>query len=621
MHRRVALALALALVGCGSDPPAPSANPATFRQPPAGDVVGADGAHGGHAWLGIRYAEPPVGALRWRAPQPLLPWTGTREALSFGASCPQFASRVPGGDASGPPGTPVGSEDCLTLNVYAPDLSGPIADARLPVMVWIYGGGNSIGTSRSYDGSRLASVHRVIVVTLNYRVGAFGWFRHAALREGRDALDASGNFGTLDQIAALHWVQANVAAFGGDPDNVTIFGESAGGLNVRVLLTSPPARGLFQRAIVQSGGSSSVSVAEAEHLRDAPDPGSTLSSGEIVLALLEREGLATQRASASKVAAAMPPAELASFLRGLPVEKLLSAYGASHSGMYKSPRIFRDGTVIPLEPLSERLDRPEGYHDVPVIFGSNRDEEKTFFFIDPTYVRRWFGILPQARNAVAYERDAAYRSRAWKVSGVDHPASALAGTRPGRVFAYRFDWDEEPSVLWSDLGRLLGAAHGLEIPFVFGNWEIPFGKTGRLLFNDENRAGREALSAAMMSYWAEFALRGDPGRGRDGTLPRWAPWGDDGEKYVVLDTPAGGGVRMTSETESFADLAAAILADETFESERERCTELASLTTWTPERFGEAEYRAAGGGRCSPFPPEQLLAAACSQSPMPGCPY
>jgi para-nitrobenzyl esterase len=608
MPRRLLLGLALALAGCASEPPAalPSADPATLRHLPAGDVVGAAGTHGGHAWLGIPYAEPPVGALRWRAPQPLLPWTGTREALAFGASCPQFASNV-GGDASAEPGTLVGDEDCLTLNVYAPALPDPAADARLPVLVWIHGGGNTIGTARFYDGSRLATLHGVIVVTLNYRLGALGWFRHASLREGRDALDASGNFGTLDQIAALHWVQANVAAFGGDPGNITIFGESAGGQNVFVLLTAPLAKGLFQRAIVQSGGAWHSSVAEAENLVDAPEPGAPHSSGEILLALLQREGLAADRAGALATAASMPAAEVASFLRGLPVAKLLPAYDGHGIGMYECPRVFREGAVIPAEPLGERLADPDGHHAVPVLLGSNRDEQKLFFFLDPARVRRWFGVVPQARDAVAYHRDAGYRSRAWKVSGVDDPARALARTQPGRVFAYRFDWDEEPRVLWADLGELLGAAHGLEIPFVFGHWEL--GRTGRILFDESNRPGREALSAMMMSYWAEFARSGDPGRGRDGTLPRWAPWQDDGETYAVLDTPAGGGMRMATGSEGLDELAAAILADASFESERERCAALASLTTWTSERFGAAQYRAAGGGRCKALPPEELLAA------------
>ncbi len=608
MLRRTCLALVFAF-GCASEPPVavPSSDPATLRHPPAGDVVGSAGHHGGHAWLGIPYAEAPLGTLRWRAPRPLLPWTGTREALAFGASCPQFASSV-GGDASAESGTPLGSEDCLTLNVYAPVLTGPAAEARLPVMVWIHGGGNTIGTSRFYDGSRLANEQQLVVVTINYRLGALGWFRHASLREGADALDASGNFGTLDQIQALRWVRDNIAAFGGDPDRVTIFGESAGGQNVLVLLTAPAAQGLFQRAIAQSGGSWHSTVAEAENLVSAPEPGDPHSSGEILLRLLVAEGHATDRTSALARADAMPPSELAAFLRAIPPDDLLAAYDGEGIGMYACPRVFREGTVIPTDPLGVRLARADGHHPVPVMLGSNRDEQKLFFFLDPERVRRWFGLIPQARDAQAYHRDAAYRSRAWKVSGVDDPARALVTHQSGRVFAYRFDWDEEPKVFWADLGKLLGAAHGLEIPFVFGHWDL--GATGRALFTPENEPGRAALSAMMRSYWAEFARNGDPGRGREGTLPRWSAWQEDGEKYVVLDTPAGGGVRMASRTETLEALAAEILADGSYPSERARCAELAELTTWTRSRFGPAEYRAAGNARCAAFAPEELLAAS-----------
>jgi para-nitrobenzyl esterase len=606
MLRRAVAGLVLAL-GCTSEPraPAPGADPTTLRHLATGDVVGAAGTHGGHAWLGIPYAEPPLGELRWRAPRPLLPWTGTREALAFGDSCPQLASGI-GGDPSAKPGTLVGHEDCLTLNVYAPALPGPAAEARLPVLVWIHGGGNTIGTSRFYDGSRLASLHGVVVVTVNYRLGALGWFRHEALREGADALDASGNFGTLDQIQALHWVAANIAAFGGDPKNVTIFGESAGGQNVLVLLTSPLAAGLFQRAIAQSGGAWDNTPAEAENLRDAPEPGAPASSGEILLALLEREGLAADRASAAAAAAGMPPAERASFLRGIPIEKLLPVYDPRGRGFYECPRVFREGTVIPREPQSELLGRPGAYHAVPVMLGTNRDEQRLFFFLDPERTRRWFG-LPSAKDPEAYVRDAAYRSRAWKITGADEPARALAGAQPGRVFAYRFDWDELPTFLWADFSLLLGAAHGLEIPFVFGNFS--FGPNSRFLFDEASRPGREALAAMMMSYWTEFARSGDPGRGRDGTLPRWTPWQEDGEKYVVLDTPAAGGARMATESERLDDVAAAILGDRSYESERERCAALASLHDWSRERFPDARYRAAGNGRCAAFAPKELLAA------------
>ena len=586
-------------LACASEPPATldHRDPDTLRHLPAGDVLGSAGRYGGHAWLGLPYAEPPLGELRWRAPQALLPWIGTREALAPAASCPQLASPL-GGDDSAAPGTLVGSEDCLYLDVYAPAFPPdriPAAGARLPVMVWIHGGGNTIGAAKNYDGSRLAATHQVIVVAINYRLGALGWFRNAALREGRDARDASGNFGTLDQIRALEWVRDNAAAFGGDPDNVTIFGESAGGQNVLALLVSPPARGLFQRAIAQSGGTWSSTPAEAEHYRDDTVPGDAQSSSEILLRLLEPGVASADRAAAKAALAARSPSELAALLRAVPLDRLFAAYAAAPGERHDPPRVFREGSVLPEAPFLEALGTPEAA--VPVLLGSNRDEQKLFAFVDPAQVRHWFWLIPQARDPEAYRRDTGYRSRAWKVTGVDDPARRLVGAHPGQVFAYRFDWDEEPSVLGANLGELIGAAHGLEIPFVFGHWRL--GRAGEILFDDENLAGREALAAVMMSYWAEFAWHGDPGRGRDGTLPRWTAWQDDGEKYLVLDTPAGGGVRMARESERLPDIAAAILADPSFRDEAERCRALARLGEWTLDQPPHEDYASSANGVCS----------------------
>jgi para-nitrobenzyl esterase len=591
------------LLACRSEPPAqvPSADPATLRRLPAGEVIGRAGRYGGHAWLGLPYAEPPQGELRWRAPQPLLPWTGTREALAFGASCPQPASPV-GGDDSAPAGTLVGSEDCLYLNVYAPAFAPaevPTGAERLPVMVWIHGGGNTIGAARNYDGSRLAATHDRIVVMINYRLGALGWLRHASLREGREPAEASGNFGTLDQIHALGWVRDNIGAFGGDPGNVTIFGESAGGQNVLALLVSPLAGGLFHRAISQSGGTWASTPAEAEHLSDDAEPGHAQSSGELLLALLQADGQVAGRASAQAALAAMPPAEVATYLRGQPIERLFAAYPPGDE-RYDPPRVFRDGAVLPAEPLHQAIGRPGAYHPVPALLGSNRDEQKLFAFVDPSQVRRWFGLIPRVKDPVAYQRDAAYRSRVWKITGVDDLAHRLAGAQPGRVFAYRFDWDEEPSVLGADLAELIGAAHGLEIAFVFGHWDL--GSAGRILFDAENSPGREALSAQMMSYWAAFAATGDPGQGRDGSLPRWSAWRNEGAKYAVLDTPAGGGVRMAAESERLEDIARAILADPSYEDEAARCRALARLDEWTRERAEPASFASAGGARCADAP-------------------
>jgi para-nitrobenzyl esterase len=591
-------ALALGIAACSGSspqaPPAPIAEAATQRALPAGEVVGSTGVHGGHAWLGIPFAQAPVGALRWRAPQPLARWNGVRESLAFGAPCPQFASPV--GGVPGERGSIVGDDDCLSLNVYAPAFGAdavPADVARLPVMFWIHGGGNTIGAASIYDGSALATNQNVIVVTTNYRLGALGWFRHPALRSecppaplDSDCLaDNSGNYGTLDQIRALEWVRDNIAAFGGDPGNVTIFGESAGGRNVLALLVSHRAAGLFHRAISQSGGTRSNTFAEAENRASDPEPGSTNSSAEIVARL------------------AIDPQAL----REVPAATLLRAYDSGGLGMYDAPQVFADGAVLPAEDAIAAI-RAGDYNAVPVLLGTNKDENKLFAFLNPKYVRRLFGVLPIVKDEAAYFRDTAYATRSWKISGVDEPARALAAMQPGRVFAYRWDWDEQPSVLWADLGELIGAAHGLEIPFVFGHWSL--GPEGRFLYTEDNAPGREALSAAMQGYWAAFARDGAPGRGAQGEQPEWTAWDEAGAKYVVLDTPAGGGIRMSAETESLGELIAAIEADPSYADPAQRCGQLAGIQRNAPAAFPPAQFAAAAGGSCAAKPPAAWLAAA-----------
>jgi para-nitrobenzyl esterase len=273
----------LVLAACARGRPVPPprhADPASQRQTTSGAVIGFSESPKTFSWLGIPFAKPPLGELRWRAPQPPDAWTGVRDALAPGSACPQMAN--PLGDQPGAKkGTVIGHEDCLYLNVYAPRSSpDEAANRRLPVMLWIHGGGNSVGHAGSYDGSSLAGTYNVVVVTANYRLGPLGWFRQAALvADAQDEDGRSGNWGTLDQIRALEWVRDNAAAFGGDPNNVTIFGESAGGNDVMALLLSPRAAGLFHRAISESGGTNSAPLARAENLVDDPTPGDGQSSG------------------------------------------------------------------------------------------------------------------------------------------------------------------------------------------------------------------------------------------------------------------------------------------------------------------------------------------------------
>jgi para-nitrobenzyl esterase len=588
-------------------PPAPPelarlADPDSQRAlPGGGEVVGYTGRYGSHVWLGIPYAEPPVGERRWRAPAPPAAWSGTREALAFGDHCPQIASSF-GGVADARAGSITGSEDCLYLNVYAPRMQpGAVAEAKLPVLVWIHGGGNVVGLADFYDGGRLAQSQDVMVVTLHYRLGPLGWFRHAALRDGASPAEQSGNFAVLDLVRALEWVRENAASFGGDPGNVTIFGESAGGTNVFALLLSPAAGGLFQRAIAQSGGVWTTTPAEAENFRDDAEPGDSGASNPVLAQLLVAAGRAPDAGSAKQAIASMSAPEIAGFLRSQTPEQLFAGYPVGgEEGMIEVPQLFGDGVVLPSGDALARFARPDGWNRVPVIAGTNHDEQKLFMFLNPLYVRQWFGLIPQVRDPDLYLAAADARSAMWKATGADGPAATMWATQPN-VFVYRFDWDEEPSLLGIDLGRFLGAAHGFEIPFVFGHWDI--GAQGNVIFGASNQTGRETLSGQMMSYWANFARTGDPGRGRDGELPVWNAWdGRQGaHKYLILDTEAGGGVRMGSEPVTVESVLASVDADPRLTTQRERCFVYRELARWGGAS-GRQRYPSSGREGCAAYP-------------------
>jgi para-nitrobenzyl esterase len=601
---RLVLLLALALASCAKEqPPAITAtDPATRRATPSGELIGGASRYDAHAWRGIPYAKPPVGALRWRAPEPAPPWTGVREAIVAGPPCVQYASAF-GGVSDVPPGQPAGREDCLTLDVWTPSFAVgkvPTGSSRLPVMVWIHGGGNTIGTSRFYDGGNLAVTENVVVVAVQYRLGPFGWFRHAALRAGAgDDAERSGNFATLDLIRALEWVRDDIAAFGGDPGNVTILGESAGGSNVFSLLLAPQARGLFQRAIVESGALTVDTPARAENLADDVDPGAAQSANEIVLRLLEKDGTASDRASAKARLAAMSADDVAGYLRGKSASEILAVYTPiASSGMIDMPKLFADGAVLPSDPLAS-LTRSDGHAPVPTIIGTNHDENKLFMFVDPERITRRFWILPRFVDENAYLASAEYLARMWKATGADEPASALRESGSPGVYVYRFDWDEEPVVAGADLGRMLGAAHGFEIPFVFGHYDL--GKEGNAIFTADNEPGRKELSRAMMAYWAEFARTGKPGRGGR-ELPEWAPW--NGNRTLLLDTTAGGGVRVADVVETRAKIVADVEQDPRLPERRQRCAVYRDLTMFS-RGFAKEDYRRVADGACAAFPLER----------------
>ena len=589
----------------------PAPDPDSLRLIAQGAVIGFTERRGLHAWLGIPYAEAPVGKLRWRAPRPARSWAGTRTALQFGPKPMQVAG-LAGDFPRRLHGQPAGSEDCLYLNIWAPRAAPaaiPHGAARLPVMVWIYGGGNAAGAANVslYDPAYLATRHRAVIVSFNYRLGVFGWFVHPDLF-GDDATeeDRSGNFGTLDVVAALRWVRANIAAFGGDPGNVTVFGESAGGINVMSLLLCPQARGLFHRAIAQSSIIAPYTVGEAANYVDDMEPGHRNSSREIVNKLLLRDGRAAGRDDAKALQGRMRPEELRDYLYGKSPGDLLSVVGEVFLGMYMNPRPIADGSVLPLTPWHEAFADASRCSGEPLILGTNRDEFRVFMAADTVdYIDRRAGGIPRIRDPERYAREGRYQSDLWKASSVDEIAQRMS-TTPGRaVFAYRFDWDDWPTLPGLDLKRLVGAGHGTELIFLFGS--LARKPWLRLLLGPRRFAGIADLTEAVTSYWVHFARTGDPGRGADDGLPQWQRWSNTGRdgRILVFDEARGGGIRMSDELVTVDGIKARLVADPaTVDNEQELLRLYARLFVyglhgngWDRAPFAALADLAPGGAR------------------------
>jgi para-nitrobenzyl esterase len=508
MRPSVLLALALACATTGA-----AAAERLAVQIDSGPIEGIIQGGRARAWLGVPYAAPPVGPLRWRAPVAPAKWTALRKAAALGPACAQPPKAGTAGAAF------IGAEDCLTLNVYAP--RQPHHD-HLPVMLWIHGGEGVYYGSADFDGSRLAAAHDLVIVTINYRLGPFGWFHHPAITTAQGSGLATGQFGLLDMIASLQWVRRNIAAFGGDPGNVTIFGESAGAQFVCALLLTRAASGLFAKAIAQSGGFWNMSRAMAINYRDAPEPGTPASAREIVSELLVADGKARDRAAARRIEASWSHDKLREWLSGLTTAALIAPYRGRPHLDYDMPLVLYGDALLPAGDHRAQLARGE-YTAVPMIIGGNRDEQKYFLASDPAFVREAGGrysIIDPAR----YEAFNRFNSDWWNYMAVDDLAPRLSMP----VYVYRFDWDVAPKA-HPEFGAIYGAAHGIEIPFVFGDFRY---HEYEQLFDAGNRESRERLSAAVMSYWAAFAYRGDPGRGMNGDLPQWQPWLGAGAKLI-----------------------------------------------------------------------------------------
>ena len=562
--------------------------PETMRMTSFGEVIGFEATNNAHGWMGVPFAQPPINELRWKAPRPPLSWEGQLQALAPGDRCVQLATM------SGAESETTGSEDCLTLNIWAPALTPEAVETeRLPVMFWIHGGGNTIGAGSSdfYNGALMATRHKVILVTVNYRLGPLGWFAHTSLaKTSATPEDASGNFGTLDLIAALTWVNNNIAAFGGDPGKVTIFGESAGGFNVMSLLASPLAGGLFHRAIVQSGGFDINTMQEVEDIGETETGEPRLSSREITARLLLQEGLAADREAALAMQDEMTPEDLALWLRSLTPAQIYRLFDDSFfAGMINTPTLFGDGVVLPAMSMAEVFGNPDHYNQVPTMLGTNRDEARLFMAFSEDYIELFSGMLPAGiKDLTTYRRDSAYSSDLWRAVGVDVPATLMSQHQPNDIYAYRFDADDWRDLGFVDLKELFGAAHGFEVFFVFGYFSKPL----RVIFPEDTTPAVEHLSDTMMSYWAEFAYTGNPGRGRNGEASAWLPWTSTNAAYNLLDTSLDGGVRMAAGALTPEGVKKTFLKDKSFKSQEARCMSYKSV--FRGRNFDPDAYRNAG---------------------------
>lgn len=551
-----------------------TADPRSLRLPCAGPVVGSMLGPAVHAWKGIRYAQPPVGPLRWRAPQPLQPWSETLEALQYGKLAPQYAGLLAPVNKKHY-GQVIGDEDCLTLNIFAPAWSidqVPQTAHQRPVMVWLHGGGNAVGTPSSYDVLKNYAEHDdLIVVSISHRLGVLGWFCHPALHEADSATDEerSGNFATLDLIAALRWIRSNIGAFGGNPENVTIFGESAGAQNVLALLASPLAAGLFHKAIAQSPVTETVSVEEAVSTHLSPYTPTGHSAIAVTRKLLEKFGEASTTNDA--------PTTTVEFLRSLTPRELLSVFTPGTAGIYMAPRHIRDGVVLPKQPLCEVFSSGD-WNKVPLIIGSNRDEYRTFLADKPEHSRLLFGQIPILRDRKAYLETTNYFSRAWRAAHVDAVVDAMVAGGHRDIWSYRFDWDEAPAIAFIRPDLLLGAAHAMEMAFAFRDFSGEFDIFGVNSFR--NKKGRFELYQAMGDAWTSFAAQGTP------VISNGPVWRQhDNQEPVpasmVFDTTKGGGIRMITVRESMDTLKKQLLDTASIKSYL-RCAIYARLFLWSP---------------------------------------
>ena len=493
-------------------------------------------------WDDIPYALPPINDLRWKAPRKIK-ITSQIIQPKENNFCVQQPSGMGGTDGEG---WFSGTEDCLYLDIKAPNSNNV---SNLPVMFWIHGGGNTTGLKDLYDFSKMVKRHYVIVVTINYRLGPFGWFYHPSIQNNQNDLDKTSNFGTLDIIAALEWVQQNISKFGGNPNNITIFGESAGGHNVLSLLVSKRAEGLFHKAISQSGYTTSYLTNEM-YRQNKDSSTSKHTSWNIVENILKDNDLGYIQNKENEL-------DIRNVLKNLTAEEFFYYYSNRPSNE-ELPLLNADGIVIPKIGLRKALSIDKHVNLVPTIAGSNRDEVKIWlasaeYFVDLDY--SFLGSILGVPKVVLNDKKAfnifnSYRSRAWKIRGVEFPLRSLQKAGNNSLYAYRYDWDDHRRFIIGDFKELIGAAHATEIPLLTGNNKL-VGDYGFLIY--PRGPSKRFTSKNMMQFWTNFAKTGKPGYSTNGI--KWLSYDSDqnsSSNYMILDNKKNLG--MSSDNFTFVSL-------------------------------------------------------------------
>jgi len=496
-----------------------------------------------YVFKGVPYAEPPVGALRWRAPRDVEYLDAIIDATEFKNECvqPKDNSSIFNRNLS------TGDEDCLYLNIYVPKNQNSLNKNKFPVMYWIHGGSNIWGAGSDYDFSNLATSQQVIVITINYRLGLFGWFASPFFAETAEGLDKSYNFGHLDIIKGLEWVNQNISSFGGDKNNVTIFGESAGGSNTLTMIASPLAEGLFHKAISQSGYVSSYSAEYAESI-------SELSSKNIF---------------AENIKYLTDSNEIVDYLQGLTQTEVYEKYIATaEKYVYPiTPITIRDGIVIPNEGVYKALEKTDP--SLVVVAGTNKDEMNYWFVNSEYFYDTSFEIRRTLKRSEANLRSwNKYRSAIWRYKGAEEPLRRMSKSNDN-LYSYRLDWDEEDEGIFGDYSLFVGAAHGIDIPFIANSFDmeqIPW-YIKNILFPESTAEGRDALSALMMRYWGNIAKYGDP----NVFVPqKWEKFTASDNQMIILDNPQDPNFGMVTNPVMPKTLLKEIESDSALEIE-ERC--------------------------------------------------